>query len=51
VALSPFDWLVATVVASTLLIGMEAAKLAWRLARETPITVGETVHGESASRA
>jgi hypothetical protein len=25
--------------------------LAWRLARETPITVGETVHGESASRA
>jgi Ca2+-transporting ATPase len=51
VALSPFDWLVATVVASTLLIGMEAAKLAWRLARATPITVGETVHGESASRA
>jgi Ca2+-transporting ATPase len=48
VALSAFDWVVATVVASTLLIGMEAAKLARRLA---PITVGETVHGESASRA
>jgi hypothetical protein len=45
VALSAFDWMVATAVASTLLIGMDAAKVAWRLA---PTTIGETVHGESA---
>jgi P-type Ca2+ transporter type 2C len=36
VALSAFDWLIATVVASTLLIGMELAKMVLRVKRPDP---------------
>jgi Ca2+-transporting ATPase len=45
VALSGFDWLVATVIAATLLIGMEVAKLVLRIERRPArVASGRAVH-------
>ncbi|MGA7488609.1 MAG: cation-translocating P-type ATPase [Xanthobacteraceae bacterium] len=52
VALSLFDWTIATAVAGTLLIGMEAVKAALRIERRAGrAAAGASVHGESPSRA
>jgi Ca2+-transporting ATPase len=52
VPLSWFDWTVATVIAGTLLIGMELAKLVLRMEhRAAPAGVQKTLHGQSPSRA
>ena len=45
VALSAFDWLIATAVASTLLIGMELAK--WVLRRRRPDASCLTADGDT----
>ena len=53
VPLSAFDWLVATGVASTLLIGMELVKLVLRVVerRPAPAPSGKAAHQGSPSRA
>ena len=52
VPLSWLDWVIATAIAGTLLIGMEVVKLALRMERRAaPAAVRKTLHGESPSRA
>ncbi len=52
VALSLFDWTIATAVAGTLLIGMEAVKAVLHIERRAGrAAAGASVHGESPSRA
>ena len=52
VPLSWLDWVIATGVAATLLIGMELVKLVLRMERRAaPAAVQKTLHGESPSRA
>jgi hypothetical protein len=50
VPLSSLDWAIATAVAATLLIGMEAVKLALR-AEHRSAAVREPLRGQSPSRA
>ncbi len=52
VPLSAFDWVVATGVAATLLIGMELVKLVLRMERRSASAAfAKPVHGQSPSRA
>ena len=52
VPLSPLDWVIATGVAATLLIGMELVKFMLRMERRAaPAALGKAVHGGSPSRA
>jgi P-type Ca2+ transporter type 2C len=51
VPLSLFDWAVATGVAATLLIGMEAVKAVLRVKREAPVAARETARTGSPLRA